>query len=99
MDIEKIRKAADDYIENPDVDAYGFAFRTAACPAAVLELIRQRDELLAVVRDAGCLLDMLRTGENGEKHDYVNSRHKSMMLVGVVVDDAKKAIANAESQS
>lgn len=47
MDIEKIRKAADDYIKNPDVNAYGCVFRTVTNPAAVLELIRQRDAYLS----------------------------------------------------
>ena len=75
------------------------AYIAAANPAAILELIRQRDELLSMLRDAGCLLDMLRTGDDGEKYDYVESRHNSMMLVADVVSDAAQAIANAEKQS
>jgi hypothetical protein len=75
------------------------AFDHVANPAAILALLDERDALLSIVRDAGLLLDMLRTGENGEKYDYVSSRHKSMMLVGNVVDDACQAIAKAEAAS
>lgn len=49
MDIEELKRLAFEYKSRPDLQVNEVAFRNAANPAAVLELIRQRDELLAAL--------------------------------------------------
>jgi hypothetical protein len=52
MNIEDLKQKALDAIENPDDSVVEVHFEMAANPAAVLELIRQRDELMAALKDS-----------------------------------------------
>lgn len=49
MNIEELKQKALDAIENPDDSVVEVCFEMAANPAAVLELIWQRDELIAAL--------------------------------------------------
>ncbi len=50
MDIEKLKRLAFEYKLRPDLQVNEVAFRNAANPAAVLELIRQHDELRTALK-------------------------------------------------
>lgn len=84
------RLAYDGQVSDEEVDATG-SYIAAANPAAVLELIRQRDELLAELKNARELVEdwgAYAPAYMQEKHDLEGDMNKL---------DA--AIANAEKQS
>ena len=60
---------------------------------------QQRDELLAALKDAGFILDMLRTASNGEKRLYAKSFAGNTVHVSPVIKGIESAIAKAEAQS
>jgi hypothetical protein len=68
----------------------------AANPAAILALIAERDELLAALKDAGFILDMLRTNKDGQAQLYVKSCAGNMIKVCDVVEAARSVVAKVE---
>lgn len=71
-------------------------FYAAANPAAILELIQQRNELLAALKDAWFTLDKLRTASNGEQRRYAVSFAGNTIHVAPILEAIKDAIAKAE---
>ena len=52
MNTEELKRLAEASKNRPDLQVEHVVFRSAANPAAVLELIRQRDELMEALKDA-----------------------------------------------
>jgi len=95
MNIEELKRLAEAAIKAVETGTYKefaiarTAFGSAANPAAVLELIRQRDELLAALRDFSQYVHAEQCSTDGAVH-YCTSQINRLAF------KARAAIAKAE---